>query len=195
MKHLIIYAHPNTASFNHAIKEILVRVLKEKGQDIRVRDLYAMHFDPVLKADDFQTFLEGKVPGDIAIEQDHVRWADQITFIYPVWWNRMPSIAGGYVDRVFFKGFAYDYLATGAVGLLSGKRIYFITTLGAPLTIAESSGAIKSMELAIDNETFRFCAMEMVGHKYFGSVTTVTDEDRKKMLEEIAGIAASWPVK
>ena len=50
MKHLIVYAHPNTASFNHAIKETLVRVLREKGQDVRVRDLYALHFDPVLKA-------------------------------------------------------------------------------------------------------------------------------------------------
>ena len=57
MKHLIVYAHPNIASFNHAIKETLVRVLKGKGQDVRVRDLYALHFDPVLKADDFQTFL------------------------------------------------------------------------------------------------------------------------------------------
>jgi hypothetical protein len=37
--------------------------------------------------------------------------------------------------------------------------------------------------------------LEVIGHKYFGSVPTVTDEERKKMLEEVAGIAASWPVK
>ncbi|MDD5225588.1 MAG: NAD(P)H-dependent oxidoreductase [Candidatus Omnitrophica bacterium] len=193
MKHLIVYAHPNTASFNHAIKETLVRVLREKGQDVRVRDLYALHFDPVLKADDFQAFLAGKVPRDIAIEQDHIRWADQMTFLYPVWWGRMPSLAMGYIDRAFSKGFAYDYTPTGPVGLLPGKKVYAVSTMGAPLAMAESSGGIKSMEQIIDNETFRFCGMEMVGHKYFGSVPTVTDEDRKKMLEEVAGIAASWP--
>jgi NAD(P)H dehydrogenase (quinone) len=195
MKHLIIYAHPNIASFNHAIKEILVRVLKGKGQDVRVRDLYALHFDPVLKADDFQAFLAGKVPGDIAIEQDHIRWADQLTFVYPIWWSRMPSIAEGYIDRVFSKGFAYDYVATGPVGLLPGKKVFIINTLGAPLGVVESSGGIKSMEQIIDSGTFRFCAMEVVGHKYFGSVPTVTDEERKKMLEEVAAIAATWPVK
>jgi NAD(P)H dehydrogenase (quinone) len=194
MKHLIVYAHPNTASFNHAIKETLVRVLKEKGQDVRVRDLYALHFDPVLKADDFQAFLAGKVPGDIAIEQDHVRWADQLTFLYPIWWSRMPSIAEGYIDRVFSKGFAYDY-TPGPVGLLPGKKVFIINTLGAPLEAVESSGGIKSMEQIIDHGTFRFCAMEIAGHKYFGSVPTVTGEDRKKMLEEVAAIAASWPVK
>jgi NAD(P)H dehydrogenase (quinone) len=195
MKHLIVYAHPNSTSFNHAIKETLVRVLKGKGQDVRVRDLYALHFDPVLKADDFQIFLAGKVPGDIAIEQDHVRWADQLTFLYPIWWNRMPAIAEGYIDRVFSKGFAYDETATGPVGLLPGKKVFIMNTLGAPLEIVESSGGIKSMEGIIDTGTFRFCAMEMVGHKYFGSVPTVTDEDRKKMLDEVAAIAASWPVK
>lgn len=194
MKHLIVYIHPNISSFNHAIQETLVRVLKEKGQDVRVRDLYALRFDPVLEADDFRTFLDGKVPGDIAVEQDHIRWADQITFLYPIWWNRMPSIGGGYIDRVFSKGFAYDYTAAGPVGLLPGKKVFIINTLGAPLEAVESSGGIKCMEQLIDNETFRFCAMEIVGHKYFGSVPTVTEEERKKMLEEVSRIAASWPV-
>jgi len=61
--------------------------------------------------------------------------------------------------------------------------------------VAESSGGIKSMEQIIDNETFKFCGMEMIGHKYFGSVPTVTDEERKKMLEEVFGIAAGWPLR
>ncbi|OGX10738.1 MAG: hypothetical protein A2351_07030 [Omnitrophica bacterium RIFOXYB12_FULL_50_7] len=81
------------------------------------------------------------------------------------------------------------------MGLLPGKKVFIINTLGAPLAIVESSGGIKSMEQIIDNETFRFCAMEMLGHKYFGSVPTVSDEERKKMLEEVARIAASWPVR
>jgi len=195
MKHLIIYAHPNPASFNHAIKETLVRVLKEKGQDVRVRDLYALHFDPVLKADDFKIFLAGKVPGDIAIEQGHVRWADQITFLYPVWWAGMPAITRGYIDRVFSRGFAYDYAATGPVGLLPGKKVFIINTMGASLSAYEQIGAFKAMEILMDGEIFRFCGLEVTGHKYFGSVPTVADEDRKKMLEEVAGITASWPVK
>ena len=195
MKHLIVYSHPNPESFNHAIKETMVRVLRERGHDVRVRDLYALHFDPVLKADDFRDLLAGKVSRDIAIEQEHVRWADQITFVYPVWWGRMPSLAMGYIDRVFSKGFAYDYAATGPVGLLPGKKAYAFSTMGAPLAVAESSGGIKSMEQIIDNETFRFCGMEMIGHKYFGSVPTVAVEERKKMLEEVAMIASNWPLR
>lgn len=100
----------------------------------------------------------------------------------------------GYLDRVFSKGFAYDYGPTGPVGLLPGKKVYAISTMGAPVSAYEASGMMKSMKQAIDEETFQFCGMEMTGHKYFGSVPTVTDEERKKMLEEVALLAAAWPI-
>lgn len=193
MNHLIIYSHPNPASFNHAIKETVVKVLKDRGQHVRVRDLYAIHFNPVLSADDFTKLQEKKVLRDVEIEQEHVKWADILTFIYPVWWGCMPAITRGYIDRVFSKGFAYDYGPNGPIGLLPGKKVCLISTMGAPLAVAESSGGIKSMEQIVDNETFKFCAMEVLGHRYFGSVPTVTDEERKQMLVEVEKIAASLP--
>lgn len=194
MNHLIIYSHPNPASFNHAIKETLVRALKEKGRSVRVRDLYALRWDPVLRGDELQALQDSqKVSRDVAIEQEHVQWAGQITWVYPLWWGRMPALTCGYIDRVFSKGFAYDYDANGPKGLLAGKKGYAFSTMGAPISVYESSGMMKSMEQTVDQETFRFCGLEMLGHKYFGSVPTVSDEDRKKMLEEVAGIAAAWP--
>lgn len=41
MKHLIVYAHSNAESFNHPILKTVVNVLKEKGDEVVVRDLYA----------------------------------------------------------------------------------------------------------------------------------------------------------
>ncbi len=191
MKHLIIYTHPNPASFNHAIKETLVGVLKDKGHEVRVRDLYALCFDPVLKAEDFKALAEGKNLPDVAAEQDQVRWADQITFLYPLWWDRMPALTEGYVDRVLSKGFAYDYTPKGPVGLLPGKRVALFTTCGAPLAVVESSG-VKAMGQLLDRDIFGFCGMNVILHQYFGSVPTVSQDDRKKMLEEVARIAAAW---
>jgi len=193
MRHLIVYAHPNPASFNFSIRETMVGVLKQKGQAVRVRDLYALHYDPVLQGDELEGLQQGRTSRDTAIEQEHVRWADVLTFIYPVWWAGMPAIARGYIDRVFSKGFAYDYGAEGLKGLLSGKKVQIINTMGAPLAAYETSGIFKSMEQLTDQETFRFCGMEVIGHQYFGSVPTVTQEERIKMLEEVARIAAALP--
>jgi NAD(P)H dehydrogenase (quinone) len=191
MNYLIVYSHPNPASFNHAIKETVVKALKDKGKNVRVRDVYSMRFDPVLKADDFETFQQERTPRDIEIEQEHVRWADVLIFIYPVWWAGMPAIARGYIDRVFSIGFAYENTPEGPKGLLTGKKVYVFNTMGAPVAAYEQSGIFKAIELLTDQETFRFCGLEVLGHKYFGSVTTVTDDDRKAMLGEVERVAAS----
>ena len=50
---LIIYAHPNPKSFNHAILENFVLGLTEGGHTYEVVDLYAMKFDPVDSMQDF----------------------------------------------------------------------------------------------------------------------------------------------
>lgn len=125
MKHVIVYAHPNTESFNHAILETVKKELEEKGHEVRVRDLYELNFNPVLGASDFISFSQGNTPADIKEEQEHISWADSITFIYPVWWAGLPAILKGYVDRVFSHGFAYAYGENGIEKLLSGKKDYY----------------------------------------------------------------------
>jgi NAD(P)H dehydrogenase (quinone) len=50
MKYLIIYAHPNPASFNHAIMDTISEELKKNNKDFEVRDLYKIGFNPVLSA-------------------------------------------------------------------------------------------------------------------------------------------------
>ena len=52
MNYLIIYGHPNSKSFNNAIKETLENALKEKGEVV-VRDLYSMNFDLTSTADEY----------------------------------------------------------------------------------------------------------------------------------------------
>ena len=66
--------------------------LEEKGHEVRVRDLYELNFNPVLGASDFISFSQGNTPADIKEEQEHISWADSITFIYPVWWAGLPAI-------------------------------------------------------------------------------------------------------
>lgn len=84
--------------------------------------LYELNFNPVLGASDFISFSKGNTPEDIKEEQEHISWADSITFIYPVWWAGLPAILKGYVDRVFSHGFAYAYGENGIEKLLSGKK-------------------------------------------------------------------------
>lgn len=100
MKVLTIFAHPNPKSFNRAVLDTVTGELRKKNAEVRVKDLYAMNFNPILSGSDFEQLLAGKVPDDIAAEQADVTWADVLIFIYPIWWIGQPAILKGWLDRV-----------------------------------------------------------------------------------------------
>ncbi len=187
MKHLIIYSHPNPKSFNHAILETFSDGLREAGHDVEIRDLYETGFNPVLSVQDFELMNQKAYALDVSEEHEFVRWADVVTFIFPVWWNSTPAITRGYVDRVFSVGFAYDEKAKG---LLMGKKVLVICTLNAPAVVSEKTGAFTAMNFTIGQSLADFCAMTLIDQKYFSSVASASDDDRKAMLKEVSEMAS-----
>ncbi len=189
MKHLVIYCHPNPKSFNHAILEVYSNELKSKGHEVRVRDLYALDFDPVLKPQDFELMQKGQVSSDVKLEQEQIQWAQIITFISPIWWAGFPSRLKGYIDRVFSYGFAYKIDKEGIKGELADKKVLILNTTGTPENVYQVTGMFKSLNQIMEQGIFQFCGMAIVEHKYFAGVPSVSDEDRKKMLDEVKKVA------
>ena len=70
MKVLVIYAHPNPASFTHAILEQVTKGLEEAGHDYEVSDLYAIGFDPTFSIQDSVQFAHESVPVELLEEMD-----------------------------------------------------------------------------------------------------------------------------
>lgn len=191
MNHLVIYSHPNPASFNHAILETYMKTLKDQKQDIILRDLYTVNFQPVLRPSDFIAIQKGSVEKDVAEEQKQIQWADILTFIFPVWWTGMPALLKGYIDRVFSFGFAYKIDEKGIHGLLTGKKAIILNTTGTPQVHYESVGMFNSLKQTFDQGIMNFCGIEVLKHDYFCGVTTNTDAERKSMLVKVAEIARS----
>jgi NAD(P)H dehydrogenase (quinone) len=57
MRVLTVYAHPDPASFNHAVLEAFTRGLADGGHEGEVVDLYAIGFDPVSRLRDQPSWL------------------------------------------------------------------------------------------------------------------------------------------
>ena len=57
MKVLTIYAHPDPASFNHAVLLAFTRGLADAGHQVEVVDLHAIGFDPVSRLRDQPSWL------------------------------------------------------------------------------------------------------------------------------------------
>ncbi|MEW5895012.1 MAG: NAD(P)H-dependent oxidoreductase [Candidatus Omnitrophota bacterium] len=192
MKHLIVYSHPNPKSFNHAILDIYEQALIEQGHEVRVRDIYAMNFNPVLDSQDLEMAKRKEYAPDVIIEQNHVSWADVITMICPVWWGGLTANLRGYIDRIFSSGFAYFYGPDGLEKLLAGKKLVFINTMGAPYDVYANTGMLKSMNQTIDECISDFTGIEIARHLYFGNVGGASDKERLAMLEDVKELAASF---
>jgi len=177
MKNLIIYAHPNPASLNHFFKQTVLESLENSAQEIIIRDLNDINFNPVLSLDDMSGQRMGQVAEDVQKEQDFISWADRIIFIYPIWWTGMPAIMKGYIDRVFSYGFAYRYDQGIQKGLLAGKKAVIINSHGKSNAEYEESGMDKALALTSDTGIFNYCGFEIQQHFYFDKADRATSED------------------
>lgn len=187
MNNLIIYCHPNSESLNHAILESVVENLKTAGHEIRIRDVYALKFNSVLMPEDIIAFKSGHTPADILEEQKHIKWADTITIVHPVWWTGMPGILKGYFDRVLSYGFAYQFGPAGLEQMLKGKDLYIINTVGSEEQNYIDKGIFDAMRIVAQN-TFGFTGLHIVEHKFFSSVITASPETRAAYLSSVGSI-------
>lgn len=167
MKNLIVYAHPNSGSLNHFFKQTVLESLQESGEEIAVRDLNEINFNPVLSLEDMNGQRMGTVADDVKTEQDFITWADRIVFIYPIWWTGMPAIMKGYIDRVFSYGFAYRYDQGIQKGLLTGKKTIIINSHGKSNAEYEAMGMDKALILTSDTGIFTYSGLEIQQHFYF----------------------------
>jgi putative NADPH-quinone reductase len=135
MKVLVVYCHPCPDSFNAAVRDAALHALAEKGQEVRLVDLYGMGFDPVMRTDEWRKYANKNTNLDSV--RDHARdllWAEAVVFIYPTWWYGLPAMLKGWLERVLVPGFAFE-MPTAHNGprpkLNHIRRLLVLTTCGA----------------------------------------------------------------
>lgn len=185
MRYLIVFAHPNPESFNHAILDTVINQLNSLGATVTVRDLYALNFNPCLGMADLAAYHAGKTPEDVKIEQQFINDADKIIFISPIWWGLLPAIMKGYFDRVFSVNYAYTILETGMTGLLGAKKFAMINTLGATHEEQERNHLTEAFNFIVDKGIFESCNSPLCFHRFFYGIDSVGEERRREMLEDV----------
>ncbi len=184
MKTLVILASHNKNSFNNAIKDKVMEVLKANNHEVVLRDLYAMNFNPVLTVKDQELNISGNTPEDIKTEQNYISWAEKIVVINPIWWTGMPAILKGYFDRTLLYGYAYKFDKTGLVKLLKGKEALILNTTGQPKE-AYQNGMYDALNMTSDKGIYDFVGIKVHKHMYFPSVSSVSDVVRSEYLKQV----------
>ena len=133
MRFLVLYAHPDPASFSSALHRTVVDTLRKQGHEVDDCDLYAERFDPVLSYEERASYHD--VPANRRRVETYVRRleaAEGLILVFPVWNFGFPAILKGFLDRVFLPGVSFR-LEDGRVRprLTQIRRLAAVTTYGA----------------------------------------------------------------
>lgn len=136
MRLLIIYCHPVAASFNAELRDTVATTAQERGHEVRMVDLYAQGFDPVMREQerlDYHTPVVNEAPVEAHLEL--LRWCTGLIFVYPTWWYGQPAMLKGWIDRVWVPHatFAMPTEKQSWKPRLTNIRLMgVVTTLGSP---------------------------------------------------------------
>jgi NAD(P)H dehydrogenase (quinone) len=134
MRILVVYCHPVPDSFCAALRDTVVDAVRAKGCEVRLIDLHAEAFDPVMSADERRSYND-RPPSDPALAAHiaHLRWAEGLLLVYPTWWYGLPAMLKGWFDRVWAKDVAFALGADGSITPLMThiRKLGVVTTCGA----------------------------------------------------------------
>lgn len=141
MKTVIIFDHPYTAtagdnvphhrSFLAALLNPIRRQLQEEANEIDLIDLHADGFNPVMSADDLANWRRAQPTDPLTADyQRRLLTADRIIFMFPVWWEVMPAMTKGFLDKVYAKGILYQ--TSDMHTKLAQPKIEIVTTMSTP---------------------------------------------------------------
>ena len=187
MKVLVILAHPNAESFNHAIAAEAVSKLRENGHQISFHDLYTEKFDPMLPTSELPEGAE--ITPEVEAHCEELAAADGIIIVHPNWWGQPPAILKGWVDRVFRPGVAYQPIEGEALaeGLLKTKSVIVLNSSDTPED-REMEQFGDPLETLWKRCIFDFCGVTNVYRENFSVIAISTPEQRVLWLARVQKI-------
>lgn len=189
MRTTIVFNHPYEGSFCNAILNAVTNGLRKANHDIDLIYLDKEDFNPIMTSNDLKAFLDKKPIDPKVIEyKQKLEKADHLIFIFPIWWELMPALTKGFIDKVIFPGVFYEYdnvSKSGMRPLLSNlKSVIMITTMNTPkmlYSILFGNAIKKAMILGT------FWKMGYKNRKWisFNEVKSVSQSKREKWLTDL----------
>ncbi|MCG9692592.1 NAD(P)H-dependent oxidoreductase [Vibrio sp. Isolate22] len=144
MRVLVVFNHPYERSYCNSILDSIKEGLEEAKHEFDLIHLDNDNFDPVMRSKDLQAFAIARNEPDKAYKlldpqvleyKQRIERAEHIVFVFPIWWELMPALMKGFIDKLVFPGIAYEYSGGGtgmSCTLTKLKGVTMITTMNTP---------------------------------------------------------------
>lgn len=140
---LVVACVPDPESFNSHLRDTVVAAATERGDEVRLTDLYAEGFRPEMTCEERRNHKEPGASESIRRHADDLAWCTRLIFVYPTWWSAQPAMLKGWMDRVLVRDVAW-YLPAGG-NRITGRlqhidEITVVTTHGSSKLINSLEG-------------------------------------------------------
>ncbi|MEL6568139.1 MAG: NAD(P)H-dependent oxidoreductase [Pseudomonadota bacterium] len=186
----IINAHPDPSPDRliHAICDAAEEGARGAGHTVSRINIGALDFPLLTTAEEF---AEPPVE-PILSERAKIADADHVFIAFPLWIGAMPAKARAFFEQAaradFFIVQEGDEVGW-PVQLMKGKSAHIVVTMGMPSLVYRfgmDAGAVKALERAL----LGLSGFSPVHHTIIGGVGSKTDDDRSKILKQMADLGA-----
>lgn len=102
LRTLIIYAHYETSGYLYELLKKIESHHRDQQTEVETIRLYDENFQAIRKDYEDRIYHMGvEAPLDVHQYQEKIAEADQIIFLFPLWWGSFPAILKGFIERVF----------------------------------------------------------------------------------------------
>ncbi|UQS81443.1 NAD(P)H-dependent oxidoreductase [Bombilactobacillus folatiphilus] len=193
----IIYAHPYAESLNHAVLLQVQEVLQSQNEPYKVLDLYQDHFNPAYTTEELRLFHIGQTTDPLVSKyQAAIQHSQRLIFIFPIWWNDLPAIVKGFLDKVFKLHFAYVNSNYGVQGQLQHiQQVQLLTTSTSPTWYLKliAGNAVQSVfahatlkQAGIKHVHWHNCSVSKLDWRHFGQLTQRPRHELETYLQQIS---------
>ncbi|MEU0659471.1 MULTISPECIES: NAD(P)H oxidoreductase [Streptomyces] len=171
---LVVVAHHRTDSLTaHTARRAAAR-LEAAGYRIDLLDLHAEGFDPRMNTSDQPDWGDRDKPysDEVRAHMRRILDADVVVAVFPVYWQSVPAILKGWIDRVWNYGFAYGR----SKPRLAGKRMLWLGLAGATGADPIVDGMRTVLETNLSEGIAYYCGFS---HSTVGLLTDAEDRPQR----------------
>ena len=180
MKSLIFTAHPSKKGFTHRIARHYKNSYKENGGEVEIINLYdEKWYQDYLTFEHIMDIEEDEVRDKLQYKIDE---ADELVFIFPIWWGDAPAKMKNFFDCNFTTGFAFKYDGNGKpIKLLKEKKARMFMTCDGPGFLYKHF--IIRLPWLWGMGRFGFCGVKLVSLDILGNKRERSEKDLEKFLK------------
>ena len=183
-----MFNHPYEKSYCSAILEAVNTGLQKGKHHVDLIHLDNDNFNPAMSKEDLKAFVDHTpIDPQVIDYSNRLKNADHLIFIFPIWWDLMPAMTKGFIDRVLSPGIVYDHhpRGFGLIPLLKNfKGVTIITTMNKPRIMYSLliGNLIKKAMLRSVFKTMGYKNLNWISHNM---VKSVTQKKRVKWLNDL----------